>query len=98
MAPKTYPSLSKGSIRAVTAAAGCLFLVLSAMLNSVEAGTTGGLHGRVLDASSQQPLAGARITVASASQTAGTSSDVHGLYTFVSLVPDTYSLSAAHDG
>ncbi|MDQ6767199.1 MAG: TonB-dependent receptor, partial [Candidatus Eremiobacteraeota bacterium] len=62
------------------------------------AGTTGGIGGRVVDATTQAPLSGTRIEVSSLSGSARTVSDAHGLYTFVSLSPDTYTMSASRDG
>ena len=60
---------------------------------SVLAGTTGSLSGTVTDANSGQPVAGIRVTVTSPSQTATTTTDASGRYTFVSLTPDTYTVS-----
>jgi outer membrane receptor protein involved in Fe transport len=65
---------------------------------SVLAGTTGGISGIVVDASTNQPLAGARVTAASPSQTATTTADAGGHYTFLSLAPDTYAVSVAPVG
>jgi hypothetical protein len=79
------------------------FLILAFVLQGtfeVLAGTTGAISGRVIDASTNQPIAGARVTVASPSQTASTNSDASGRYTFLSLSPDTYTVSvvsADHD-
>lgn len=62
------------------------------------AGTTGGLGGRVVDTATKSPVAGAVVEVSSPSGSATTLSDARGLYTFVSLAPDTYTLRASHDG
>ena len=65
---------------------------------SVLAGTTGTLSGAVLDPQSNQPIAGARVTAASPSQSATTTSDSNGRFTFVSLTPDTYTISTPATG
>jgi hypothetical protein len=54
------------------------------------AGTTGGLSGTVTDAETSVPVADARVTVTSASQTASTVTDAGGRFHFVSLAPDEY--------
>jgi hypothetical protein len=62
------------------------------------AGTTGGLSGRVLDAATSAPIAGAKVTLVSPSQSATTTTDSAGRFTFVSLAPDTYTLSIEQTG
>jgi len=64
----------------------------------VYAGTTGGLSGTVADLQSQAPIADATITATSPSQTAMTTSGPGGKYVFVSLMPDTYTLSVQRQG
>ena len=58
------------------------------------AGTTGGLNGVVTDAKSGAPIANAKVTVASPSETSSTKTDASGHFVFLSLAPDTYSVSA----
>jgi Carboxypeptidase regulatory-like domain/TonB dependent receptor/TonB-dependent Receptor Plug Domain len=77
------------------------FLILSFVLQgttSVLAGTTGGISGTVLDASTQRPIAGAAVTAQSPSQTAHAVTDAKGNFTFLSLNPDTYNLTVAAAG
>ncbi len=62
------------------------------------AGTTGGLTGHVIDAGTQAPIAGAKVTVASPSQSETTTTDATGSYAFVSLSPDTYTVTASANG
>src|SRR5690348_13914261 len=62
------------------------------------AGTTGTISGHVVDSSTQAPVAGARVTVASPSQTESTTTDAAGAYAFVSLSPDTYAVTATATG
>ena len=80
--------------RGVAAILVTLALVLQAT-SSVLAGTTGSITGTVVDAQSNTALAGARVTATSPSQTATTSSDSNGRFTFASLAPDTYSVTVA---
>ncbi len=62
---------------------------------SVLAGTTGAINGTVVDPQSNQPIAGARITATSPTQSATTTSDANGRFSFISLAPDTYAVSVA---
>ncbi|MBV8162663.1 MAG: TonB-dependent receptor [Candidatus Eremiobacteraeota bacterium] len=62
------------------------------------AGTTGGLHGRITDVESGQPVADVSVTVTAPAQTATTVTSASGEYTFLSLNPDTYTLTAKKDG
>jgi hypothetical protein len=62
------------------------------------AGTTGTITGFVTNAQTHQPIAGAAVTAASPSQTARTTSDAAGKYVFLSLAPDTYTISASKAG
>jgi len=59
------------------------------------AGTTGTVNGSVVDARSNKPIAGAAVTAQSPSQTARTTSDASGRFSFISLAPDTYAISVA---
>ena len=58
------------------------------------AGTTGGLNGTVRDAKSGAPIANAKVTASSPSETSSTQTDASGHFVFLSLAPDTYSVSA----
>jgi hypothetical protein len=64
----------------------------------VFAGTTGGLNGVVLDAQTHAPLAGARVSVNSPSQSATATTDAGGHFSFVSLAPDEYTVTVQHAG
>ncbi len=79
--------------RCVAALAVMLTLVLQATL--VSAGTTGGLNGVLVDSQTHKPLGGVTITVSSPTQTAKTTTDANGHFSFVSLAPDTYVVSVA---
>ncbi len=59
------------------------------------AGTTGRVTGLVIDATSQRPIASAKVTATSPSQTVTTTTDASGHFAFLSLAPDTYSFSVA---
>jgi len=64
----------------------------------VRAGTTGALVGRVVDAATKLPLAGATITAVSPSQSATTKSDAGGSFRFLTLAPDTYVIGVERPG
>ncbi len=75
-------------------------LVLFAMLMQgswAYAGTTGSISGVLSDASGTT-VAGARVTATSPSQSASVTTDASGRYAFVSLAPDTYTLSFEKQG
>jgi Carboxypeptidase regulatory-like domain len=62
------------------------------------AGETGLLTGTVTDASSGQPISGARVTVRSPSQVEQAVTDARGRFTFVALCPGTYVVAFSHPG
>lgn len=62
---------------------------------SVLAGTTGAINGTVADPQSNQPVSGARVTATSPSQSASATTDATGRFSFISLNPDTYTVSVA---
>ncbi|MBV8170560.1 MAG: TonB-dependent receptor [Candidatus Eremiobacteraeota bacterium] len=61
-------------------------------------GTTGGIQGRTIDQSNSAPVADAIVTAAAPSQTATTKSEATGHFAFISLAPDTYTLTASKTG
>src|SRR5262252_858363 len=61
------------------------------------AGTVGNVQGKVTDENGS-PVAGAKVTVASPSQTLTVTSSSSGFYTVLNLAPDTYAVTAAKDG
>jgi carboxypeptidase family protein len=62
------------------------------------AGTTGGLHGQVVDTASGAPIAGAKVAAASPSQIETVTTDANGVFVFISLSPDTYTITVTKDG
>ena len=62
------------------------------------AGTTGGLHGRVVDSSTGAPLPSVKVTASSPSQIETVLTDANGVFVFISLSPDTYTITASKDG
>ena len=64
----------------------------------VLAGTTGGLSGTVTQTDTGAPISSAKVTVTSPSQTATTTTDNAGHFVFISLAPDTYTLSVEKAG
>jgi len=86
---------SKRTIRQVAVA---LLLLVAFLFQETWAlaGTTGGLSGTVTDEGGR-PVAGAAVKVTSASQISSTSTDASGHFVFLSLAPDTYSVSIQKD-
>jgi hypothetical protein len=68
-------------------------LFIGMLPSPATAGTTGGVTGRVVDASTQKPVADVSVTANSPSQTASTKTDANGNFSFLSLIPDTYTVS-----
>ncbi|MGR4065120.1 MAG: carboxypeptidase regulatory-like domain-containing protein [Vulcanimicrobiaceae bacterium] len=62
------------------------------------AGTTGGIVGRTTDSKTQAPLAGVSVTANSPSQTATAVTDASGQFRFLSLAPDTYTVTLSKEG
>jgi len=60
--------------------------------------TTGSISGHVRDSKSDAPIAGARVTVSSPSDSATDITSATGAFAFVSLSPDTYTVTAEHSG
>ena len=73
-------------------------VILVAMPIGARAGTTGTLRGRVVDAVTHAPIAGAIVTAVAPSQTAQAVSDSAGTFSFISLQPDTYTVNASKPG
>src|ERR1700694_2252618 len=74
------------------------FAVACAWSIPAVAGTTGGVSGRVIDGATSASIDGARVDVVSPSGSASTTTDAKGHYAFLSLAPDTYTVTAHHDG
>jgi hypothetical protein len=70
---------------------------LLALTGRAEAGTTGTLSGYVLTGVNT-PVSGVRVSAASATETVSTTTDAAGYFAFVSLSPDTYTITASKDG
>jgi hypothetical protein len=78
--------------------AGCVLLALASLISPALAGTTGTVTGTVVDASTKAPIAGATVTATSPSQIARVTTDAAGRFTFLSLSPETYTISAQQSG
>jgi hypothetical protein len=63
----------------------------------VLAGTTGSLNG-VVSSRDGTPLAGVKVTASSPSESVSTVTGATGNFSFVSLSPDTYEVTASKDG
>ena len=64
----------------------------------VLAGTTGTLSGSVVESGTKIAVPSAKVTVVSPSQQQSTTTDEHGAFSFISLAPDTYSISVEKEG
>src|SRR5215469_3431138 len=74
----------------------CVAVIVTALLPlGARAGTTGGIVGRVTDAASHAPVAGATVVATAPSQTATATTDAAGTYRFLTLVPDTYTVTVS---
>src|ERR1700744_3910856 len=62
------------------------------------AGTTGGLTGTIVDAGTGAPVAGARVQISSPSDNATSTTDASGHFGFLTLPPDTYTVSVTKTG
>ncbi|MEA2718646.1 MAG: hypothetical protein QOJ39_510 [Candidatus Eremiobacteraeota bacterium] len=65
---------------------------------AVCAGTTGTIVGRIIDQNSGASVVGARVSVASPSQSESSTTDANGGFRFLSLAPDTYTVSVDRTG
>jgi len=72
-------------------------LVLLVQGTWVLASTTGNIQGKVTDQNGN-PVADARVSAQSPSQTAASSSGANGFYSILGLSPDTYTVTASKDG
>ena len=83
------------SVRALIAVTLLFSLAMTAW---ARAGTTGGINGIVTEAGTTTPIAGAKVTVTSPSESASVTTDAHGRFAFVSLEPDEYTISLEKTG
>ncbi|MGA8325214.1 MAG: TonB-dependent receptor [Candidatus Cybelea sp.] len=86
-------SLRNRAVSAVVAAFSLLWICKSAV-----AGTTGTIAGTVSDSATKTPIAGATVTAVSPSQVARATTDASGRFIFLSLAPDTYTITAQQAG
>ncbi|HEY6325382.1 MAG TPA: TonB-dependent receptor, partial [Candidatus Cybelea sp.] len=62
------------------------------------ASVTGGLTGTVVDADTAAPIAGAQVTASSPSQSVTVNTDAAGHFSFLTLGPDTYTVTVSKSG
>ena len=62
------------------------------------AGTTGSINGTITDSTTGKAVSDAIVTAASPSQTATARTDASGHFSFLTLAPDTYTVSVSKDG
>jgi Carboxypeptidase regulatory-like domain/TonB dependent receptor-like, beta-barrel len=86
----------KRTLRQLVVALALLVAFLS-QATWVLAGTTGRLVGQVTDENGA-PIAGAAVKASSSSQTVAATTDAGGHFTFLTLAPDTYTVSVSKDG
>jgi len=85
-------------VKAAALLAGALCLnAFFASLGCASAGTTGSLTGKVTDQNGAA-IAGAVVVASSPSETISTRTDASGHYVFLTLAPDTYTVSAGKAG
>ena len=84
--------------RCAIVAAGVIACEAAGLAMSALAGTTGGIGGRVTDEQTHNPLAGVSVEVTSPSGVAHAVTSAKGAYSIVSLLPDTYTVTASKDG
>ncbi len=75
-----------------------LLLAVSLLPLQTNAGTTGGIVGRVVDSATRAPIAGVVVMANAPTQNATSVTDASGTYRFLSLGPDTYTLTLSKDG
>ena len=75
-----------------------LVLAFAGQVTWALAGTTGSINGIVTDSTTGKPVGDAVVTTSSPSQTATTKTDPSGHFAFLTLAPDTYTVSVAKDG
>jgi len=73
------------------------FVILLIGAVAALAGTTGTVNGSVVSTTGK-PIAGARVTAISPSQTSTASTDASGHFVLLLLAPDTYTITIAKDG
>ncbi|MGA8474255.1 MAG: TonB-dependent receptor [Candidatus Cybelea sp.] len=62
------------------------------------ASVTGGLTGTIVDADTSAPIAGAQVTATSPSQSVTVTTDATGHFSFLTLGPDTYTVTVSKGG
>jgi hypothetical protein len=83
---------------AIAVAASMLFIAGAAYSTKAIAGTTGSISGTAVDAASNSPIAGAKITVSGPSAQQSTTTDKGGRFSFASLPPDSYTVNLQASG
>jgi len=83
----------KGLLRIAAALLAAAVFAVSLLPGPALAGTTGSIVGRLVDQRSGSAIAGAAVTAASPSETERSISDASGGFRFLSLSPDTYTVT-----
>ena len=75
-----------------------LVFVVTLSTSTALAGTSGGFAGKITDANTGAPVAGAVVVVHAASQELTTTTDARGYFRFFELPPDSYSITIEKGG
>ncbi|HET9030095.1 MAG TPA: TonB-dependent receptor [Candidatus Aquilonibacter sp.] len=77
---------------------GLMAALISTFLTPAWAGTTGSLKGRITDSATGAPIAGVRVTANAAIGVQTVTTDNAGTFVFLSLEPDTYTVTIEKSG
>ncbi|MDB5092652.1 MAG: TonB-dependent receptor, partial [Candidatus Eremiobacteraeota bacterium] len=83
----------RGLLRTSAALVAAAVLTVSLIPAASLAGTTGSITGRIVDQKTGTPITGAAVTAASPSETERSVTDAGGGFRFLSLSPDTYTVT-----
>jgi hypothetical protein len=75
-----------------------LVLVVALSTIAALAGTSGGISGKITDANTGKPVAGAIVVVHAPSQELTTTTDARGYFRFFELPPDSYTITIDKGG
>jgi hypothetical protein len=86
------------ALKALSLSLSSLFLAVALSTITALAGTSGGIGGKITDAKTGKPVAGAVVVALAASEELKTTTDAHGYFRFFALPPDRYSITVVEDG
>ena len=68
-------------------------LIMLTVIGSIEAGNTGKISGRIIDANSKEPLVGVNVIVTGTNL--GAATNIEGIYSIINVPPNVYTLRAS---